>query len=149
MKLALKRYSDDGESTLGLFYRDGHFSCYTIEDEHRDVKVKGETCIPAGEYKVVYQEVVTEMTKRYRNKYSWFDKHLMLENVPGFTSIYIHVGNTDKHTDGCLILGDSCISNVTKDGFVGSSKDAFKRNYGIITQALDSGQDVTISVEDL
>ena len=148
MKLKLKRYSDDGDSTLGLFYIDGKFSCYTLEDERRDVKVPGETRIPSGTYKVVYQENRTPMTIRYKNKYTFFTKHLMLVGVKGFSSIYIHSGNTDKHTDGCILLADSCISNVTREGFVGNSRDAYKRNYGIITQALDNNEDIFLKVED-
>jgi len=145
MKLKLKRYSDDGDSTLGLFYIDGKFVCYTLEDESREVKVKGETCIPEGTYNVIYQDTITPMTERYRDKYDWFDKHLMLDNVPGFSTIYIHIGNDDSATDGCLLLGDSAISNVTKDGFIGSSKNAFRRNYKTICDALNS--DISVSIE--
>lgn len=146
MNIELKRYSDDGDSTLGLFYIDDKFVCYTLEDEHRDVKIKGETCIPEGTYNVIYQDNITPMTEKYRGKYDWFDKHLMLENVEGFNSIYIHIGNTDENTDGCLLLGDSTISNVTKDGFIGSSKNAFKRNYKTICDAINAGVPVSITV---
>ena len=32
------------------------FECYTLEDEYRDVKVMGETCIPEGTYDVKFRK---------------------------------------------------------------------------------------------
>ena len=45
---------------------------------------------------------------------------LWVRDVPGFEYILIHTGNTDEHTAGCLIVGDSQQNNTIKsDGFVG------------------------------
>ena len=47
---------------------------------------------------------------------------LWVRDVPGFEYILIHTGNTDEHTSGCLIVGDSQENNtIIKDGFVGKS----------------------------
>ena len=47
MKLKVYRYSSQSQTTLGALQIDGKFECYTLEDQHQDVKVKGETRIPA------------------------------------------------------------------------------------------------------
>jgi len=149
MDILLKRFSDDGDSTLGLFFIDGKFSCFTLEDEYRKEKVHGETCIPEGNYNVIFQQLRTPKTIKYRNRYSWFDKHLMLEDVVGFSTIYIHIGNVDEHTEGCILLGDSSVSNVTKDGFIGNSKNAFKRVYAEVCDALGRYEPVRIKIENI
>jgi len=43
MKLELKRFSGQSDTTLGLMFVDGEFECFTLEDEYRADKVKGET----------------------------------------------------------------------------------------------------------
>ena len=55
MKFEVQRFSSQSDSTLGILFdvTDGRkFLCFTLEDEAREVKVKGETRIPAGTYKL-------------------------------------------------------------------------------------------------
>ena len=56
MKLVVLRYSSQSDSTNGLLFEEKNsgldFLCYTLEDEEREVKVMGETCIPNGTYKI-------------------------------------------------------------------------------------------------
>jgi len=69
--------------------------------------------------------------------------------VPGFEFILIHTGNTDEHTSGCLIVGDSQENNtIIKDGFVGKSVNAYRRIYPKIAKAIDNGEEVTIEYID-
>ena len=70
MEILLLRYSDDGDSTMGLLFIDGKFECHTLEDEHRDVKKPGETRIPEGKYKVNFRNERTPLTKKYAAKYA-------------------------------------------------------------------------------
>lgn len=80
------------------------------EEEIKRVKVYGETAIPTGVYTV-------KMT--YSPKY----KRMMPEvlNVPGFSGIRIHSGNTAKDSLGCILLGRN-----TKVGMVTESRKTCK-----------------------
>ena len=74
---------------------------------------------------------------------------LWVRNVPGFEYILIHTGNTDEHTAGCLLLGDSQQVNFgDSNGFVGSSVNAYKRVYPRIAEKLHNDFDVTIKYTD-
>ena len=71
-------------------------------------------------------------------------------NVPGFEYILIHCGNTDEHTAGCLLVGDSQENNqITEDGFIGKSTQAYKRIYPMIAKAIRKKEEVTIEYKDL
>lgn len=124
------------------------FFSYTLEDEFRESKLSKETRVPAMVYNLVIQEVETPKTKQYREKYQWFDKHIMLENVPGFVGIYVHIGNDDKDSDGCLLLGDVADNNSIGPGTIASSTNAFKRWYTQVYPALKAGQIVTLEIRD-
>ena len=67
-----------------------------------------------------------------------------VQDVPGFTYILWHTGNTDEHTMGCLLLGDTAQQNITKEGFIGASSVAYKRVYPKIADAIESGADVEV-----
>lgn len=145
MKLELKRFSSGADSTLGILLADGVFECFTLEDEYRTDKIKGETRIPAGTYKVEKREVLSGLTEKYRKKYPWFDFHFMLQDVPDFQYVYIHIGNDDDHTDGCLLVGDSIKSNrFNNDNNLTTSGPAFKRLY----QKMSDANDIEVTIVD-
>ena len=154
MKFEVLRFSSQKDSTSGILFDVSNnkrtFMCYTLEDEQRDVKVWGETRIPAGTYKL---KLRTEggFHSRYVAKYSKdFHKGMIwVQDVPGFEYILWHTGNTDEHTAGCLIMGNTQTSNIIqKDGFVGSSVDAYKLVYPRVAEAIESGQEVTVTYID-
>ena len=149
MKLKVLRFSSQEDSTSGLLFLEENqeikFLCYTLEDEKRDVKVRGETRVPAGTYKL---ELRTEggFHNKYKDRYGKFHKGMLhVTNVPNFEFILIHTGNTDEHTAGCLLVGDSQENNViVKDGFIGKSTNAYKRIYPDISKEISEGKEVTI-----
>lgn len=152
MKLELYRFSTQNESTLGILYlvNDGtnqkDFLCFTLEDEKREVKVYGETRIPQGTYKIEYRK-----EGGYHNKYTKRFPRIhrgMLEvrDVPNFTHILLHCGNTDNDTDGCLLVGNVISQNITKDGFLGQSTDCYKRIYPILADILDTQKHLSIKI---
>ena len=152
MNLLLQRYSDNLESTLGLMFdmttQFARFQCYTLEDEHRDVKVKGETRIPAGRYELKLRECDTPMTKKYRKKYPWFKYHIEIMDVATHSYCYLHVGNRDSHTDGCVLLGNSVNNNTNDSGFLGDSASAFEKLYKKIVPKLVAKKQCYIEIRD-
>lgn len=152
MKLEVLRFSSQEDSTNGILFdvTEGRkFLCYTLEDEYRETKVMSETRIPAGTYKITLRTVGGHHG-RYKVKYAEMHKGMLwVRDVPGFEYILIHTGNTDEHTAGCLLVGDSQQSNLIKsDGFTGSSTQAYKRIYPPIAAALEAGEEVTITYID-
>ena len=152
MKLEVIRFSSQNDSTLGLLFDVTHgrkFLCFTLEDEARDTKVKGETRIPAGIYDL---KLRTDGGYHYRFLKKFgpaFHKGMIwVQNVPNFRWILWHTGNTDEDTAGCLLLGDSSQQNVSKGGFIGASNDAYKRVYPVIADAILSGQRVRVKYID-
>lgn len=105
MKLTVKRIRSNGDTTMGQLYIDSVAECDTLEDEHRDVKVKGETRIPAGTYALKVREF-GGFHEKYKRRFPKFHEGMIeIVGVPGFTDVLIHCGNTDEDTMGCLLLG--------------------------------------------
>jgi len=104
MQLVLKRSKSVNGATIGELFLDGQHECWILEDEIRerdgvDVsewKVAGKTAIPAGTYRVVID---------FSNRFQKNMIHVI--NVPGYTGIRIHPGNTPVDTDGCMLPGQS------------------------------------------
>ena len=148
MKLQVIRTQLGRDATNGLLFIDGLFECYTLEDQYQAVKVMHETCIPEGKYDIKFRTVGGFHT-RYKERYG--AEHygmLWLQDVPGFEYILIHTGNTDEHTDGCLLVGNTSQENITRDGFIGESGNAYKRIYPDIAKVLVDGGEVTITYVD-
>jgi len=151
MKLEVIRFNYGKDSTNGILFdvtNERKFLCYTLEDESREEKVWGETCIPEGEYCLGFRTVGghhAKYTKRFADIHVGM---LHVLDVPNFKYILIHCGNTDEDTAGCLLLGDSQENNSIKEnGFIGRSTQAYNRVYQEIAEALQEGE-VTITYRD-
>ena len=119
MNLKLRRTTFTGRSTIGELSVDGTFECFTLEDMVRPVKVPGMTAISEGVY-----VVSVSFSDRF--------KRLLPEvhDVPNFTGIRIHPGNTDADTEGCILVGK------TEDtDFIGDSRAAFNKLFPKIQAA--------------
>ena len=145
MKLQVIRTQFGTDATNGILLIDGIFECYTLEDQYQAVKVMHETCIPEGTYDIKFRKTGgfhAKYTERYKNAHHGM---LHIQDVPNFTYILIHTGNTDEHTSGCLIVGETQQDlEVSKDGFIGSSAVAYKKMYAKVAGQLLQGKDVTI-----
>ena len=117
MKLEVIRFSSQNDSTLGLLFdvtNSRKFLFFTLEDEARDTKIMAETRIPEGIYELKLR-TVGGFHGRYSKKYgSWHKGMIHVQNVPNFRYILWHTGNTDEHTAGCLLLGDTSQQNINK-----------------------------------
>ena len=103
VKLLLKRIALLNRYTIGKLYINDEYFCDTLEDTVRYIdlrtgkgKIKGETAIPYGTYKVILN--VSPRFKRVLPR---------LLNVPFFEGILIHSGNTHKDTEGCILVGEN------------------------------------------
>jgi len=151
MKLEVIRFSSQSESTLGLLFdvtNGRHFLCFTLEDEARETKIKGETRIPAGVYTLGLRNE-GGFNGRYVKKFGNLHKGMIhVLDVPNFNYILWHCGNADKDTMGCLLLGDTSQQNISKPGFIGASVDAYKRVYPHVAKALVAGDNVRVKYTD-
>jgi hypothetical protein len=116
MKLKVLRFSSQEDSTSGILMEETdlglRFLCYTLEDERRVLKVRGETRVPAGKFNITLR-TVGGMTENYNKRFPDIHKGMLwVRDVPNFEYILIHCGNTDEHSAGCLLLGDSQENNI-------------------------------------
>ena len=91
------------------------FFCWTLEPEDRGltqemseamiqrIKVKGYTAIPKGVYRLKMRVSPSLKDREYAAKYGGMFPYI--ENVPGFSSVLIHPGNTKKDTRACILPG--------------------------------------------
>ena len=132
MQIRLKRIFKGPDYTIGRLFIDGKYFCDTLEDTVRapGVKVPGRTAIPAGKYKI-------KLTESLRFK------KLMprLENVPGFTGVLIHSGNTAEDTEGCILVGKNRVKGKVLD-----SRETFARLFKLLFVSERGGEALEIEV---
>jgi hypothetical protein len=132
MELIVTRRFCNADCTIGELTIDGQFQCYTLEDQVRAddaPKVFGQTAIPYGKYDLVI---------------TWsphFQRDLpLVVDVPGFSGIRIHPGNTAADTEGCLLLGLG-----HSNGAITDSRLAFEAAFAKIQSASNKGETITIT----
>lgn len=108
MKLTLKRIALKPNYTIGRLFIDGKYFSDVLEDAVRKVKIKNETAIPYGTYKITLDVVSPRFKNRIWAK-PYGGKIPRLINVPGFDGVLIHPGNTKDDTSGCLLVGKNTI----------------------------------------
>lgn len=137
MELTLNRIFLGSSATIGeLLVNDKHL-CDTLEDRVRPEgeKVYGKTAIPEGTYEV-------KLTHSPR-----FKKILPeILNVPNFSGIRIHTGNSSKDTEGCILVGTW---DGEKEDWVGNSRIAFDELMVLLEEATNNKEKVTITVKSL
>ena len=127
MKITVKRLHKTNTSTIGELLIDGIFECYTLEDMEREIKVKSETAIPKGTYKVIINQ-----SNRFKRLLP------LLLNVPNFDGVRIHSGNSNHDTEGCILVGQT----IGKD-YIGKSRKAFDKLF----KKMQAAKDITITIQ--
>jgi len=115
MKIKLIRFRKGKSSVIGRMYLDGQWQCYTLEDSVRSMKLADKTAVPSGTYQLVIDHSL---------RFGRLMPHLL--NVPGFEGIRIHAGNTDKDTQGCVLVGRGIYNNCLTESRL-AFDDLFKK----------------------
>lgn len=130
MILTILREPSAEGCTIGRLSVNDRFECWTLEDAERAVKIAGQTAIPRGRYAVM-------LTRSER-----FGRTLpLLLNVPGFSGVRIHAGNTAADTEGCILVGQQRGLRSIQQ-----SKLALAHLQPQIAGALARGETVTIDI---
>jgi hypothetical protein len=127
MLITVKRLYRTDTSTIGELLVDGIFECFTLEDVERAVKIKGETAIPKGTYKVIINQ-----SNRFKRLLP------LLIGVPNFEGVRIHSGNTNHDTEGCILVGQSRNKN-----FIGQSRKAFEKLF----KKMQKAESITLTIQ--
>lgn len=134
MKLRVERLWPRDTYTIGRLFVNDEFFCNTLEDKIRDIenegKVYGETAIPEGVYKVVFN---------YSPKFKRNMPRLL--DVPYFEGILIHSGNTAKDSLGCILVGKN-----TQKGMITESRVTSDKLNKLIEEAQNKGEEITIEI---
>ncbi len=138
MDYRLLRIDSQPDYSMGVMFVVGNTYvrklCYTIEDEYREVKVKKETRIPAETYELKLR-VDSPLSNRYKVRFPDIHEGMIwLQDVPDFKYIYIHCGNDDDDTDGCILVG-----SYARVDRVLNSRDAYRRIYPGIVASIKAG----------
>lgn len=128
--------------TLGILSVDGRSFGFVCEDKDRELdaadpkslaaKVRGETAIPVGRYRVL-----KTWSPRYQRDV------MELQGVPGYAGVRIHVGNDDGDTRGCLLPG---LRRSVTSGTVGKSGPATAWLDAEFDRRTAAGEEVWIDV---
>lgn len=109
MDLRLKRIARKSDYTIGRLYVDGIYVCDTLEDRDRlyfgQGKIKGKTAIPCGRYEVLLNNYSPRFGRQEPYKSLASGCVPLINNVPGFCGVRIHIGNSAADTDGCVLVG--------------------------------------------
>jgi hypothetical protein len=142
MELKLQRRYRAGDYTIGSLYIDGVYFCDTLEDadrgltqsmpleEIRRIKVAHETAIPTGVYRMIVN--LSPAKRRMLPR---------LLDVPGFSGILIHRGNTKNDSSGCILVGENRVK-----GKVLNSTPCEKRLVEILTEVQERGEETKIEI---
>ena len=152
MELTLKRIALKPTYTIGKLSINGKYFCDTLEDTVRDLnkngkfdngekKIAGITAIPYGRYEVTLKV----RSPRYSKIKTWAqfcDGYMpRLLKVLDFEGILIHTGNTDKDSDGCILVGKNTVVGKLTD-----SVATFKKLYPILKDASDRDEKIFITI---
>jgi len=146
MEILVDRFVSDADATISRVSVDDKFVCFGLEDEFREEKVVGETRIPDGDYQITLR-TEGRFHERYSTRFEEFHRGMLhIRDVPNFTFILIHCGNTDEDTKGCLLVGSQAIT-VPRDMRVSASDAAYRKFYPMVVDAAEN-DDLSITFID-
>ena len=137
MKIEVNRIFKASNYTIGELSVNNNYVCDTLEDRVRPTgeKVYGETAIPSGTYTV---------TLSYSNRFKKTMPEIL--NVPNFSGIRIHCGNSSKDTEGCLLVGKW---DGKTENWISDSKNSYNKLYSLLEEAFNKKENITITIKDI
>lgn len=153
MHIISERIAKKSTYTISNMYIDGVKFCNVLEDTDRGLtqdmplediqkaKVYGKTAIPTGTYKVTL-DIVSPKFSKYKQYKFCNGKLPRLIDVPGYSGVLIHIGNTEADTDGCLLVGQN-----NAMGKVTNSTATFKSLYDKMLEAVNRKENITITIK--
>lgn len=155
MEIKIKRIAKKSTYTIGRLFINGTRVCDTLEDPDRGIKqttllsdikrikVKGDTAIPTGTYQLSMNVTSPRFSKKKFYQDACNGQVPRILDVPGFDGVLIHVGNTTKDTEGCILVGENKVV-----GQVINSKNTWLRLMNdYLLPAKRMGVKITITIE--
>ena len=151
MELVVDRKWKKEKYTISNLTIDGKWFCNVLEDKDRGLnsnmpvstikmlKKPSITAIPSGTYEITLDVVSPKYSKVSFYKELCNGKMPRLLDVKGFEGILIHAGNTDKDSEGCLLVGHNKVK-----GQVINSRDTFKSLFKLLKERKQRGEKITI-----
>lgn len=136
MELKLNRIFLSSSATIGELWANNTHLCDTLEDRVRPEgeKIYGKTAIPEGTY---------EMVLSYSPRFKKILPEIL--NVPNFTGIRIHCGNSSADSSGCVLVGTW---DGEKEDWLGNSRIAFNELMSLLQKAADNKEKITITINN-
>lgn len=136
MELTLNRIFLGSSATIGELLVNDKYLCDALEDRVRPEgeKIYGKTAIPEGTY---------EMVLSYSPRFKKILPEIL--NVPNFTGIRIHCGNSSADSSGCILVGTW---DGEKEDWVSDSKVAFNKLMSLLQKAADNKEKITITINN-
>ena len=144
MKVEVRRFNQNDKSTVGLLFINGVFQCFTLEDTYNLPKKPSETCIPVGIYRLSLQKA-GKLYADYAARFKEYKGMILVNKVPNFTGIMIHIGNYPKDTAGCILVGGAYDIKYNQ---VLNSTANFLKIYFPIANAIENGEIVSLEVTE-
>ncbi len=146
----LKRKESSKKSTISTLTLKSKVLCKGLEDGYRKVKVKGKTRIPAGRYRLKLRKE-GGFHNRYSKRFPRMHKGMIqITGVDNYKYILVHIGNSHRDTEGCLLVGLKTIprdKSPTGEFYLQSSTVAYKKVYPILLRAILAG-DTYLEITD-
>jgi hypothetical protein len=154
MELRLKRIAKQNGYTIGHLYVDGKYFSDTLEDSDRGLassmsldelkrkKLPHIAAIPTGRYQVTMNVISPKFSRYTFYKQYGGGRVPRLLNVPAYSGVLIHCGNTAKDTDGCILVGKN-----SKVGMVLDSKKTYSNLYPLLEAATKCKEEIWITIE--
>ena len=143
MEIQVNRIARKDGYTIGRMSLNGVYFCDTLEDTDRSLnaamsldeilskKRKGITAIPTGKY-----DVILTFSPRFKRVLP------LLLNVKGYEGVRVHAGNTNKDTEGCLLVGENKVK-----GQVINSRATLEKLMSVLLECEKRKEEITITID--